>query len=121
MQPIFIINGHDYTEDVAEIKPSYNDLDADGSGRNILNGKMYRKKISTKDKRTVTFMRLGEATMSQLMNDMNSQYVKITMLDPRTNRHIERTYYTSTLNNGIQHYVGGETVYDGVTFDVTER
>lgn len=121
MLPVFTIGNHNYTEYVAEIKPSYNDLDADGSGRNLLNGKMYRKKIATKDKRTVTFLRLDETMMSQLMNDMNSEYVKITMLDPRTNRHIERTYYTSTLNNGIQRYIGGETVYDGVTFDVTER
>ena len=30
-------------------------------------------------------------------------------------------YYTSTINEGVQRYIGGETVYDGVTFNITER
>lgn len=121
MQPVFIINGHDYAEYIAELKPSSNDLDADGSGRNLLDGKMYRKRIATKDKRSVTFIRLGEALMAQLLHDMGGQYIDITMLDAKQNRHIQRTYYTSTINQGIQHFVDGETVYDGVAFDVTER
>lgn len=121
MQPIFLLNGHDYTEYVKELKPSLNDLDADGSGRNLLDGLMYRKRIATKCKWTVTFLRLDETLMSQLLNDMNSQYVSVTLLEAKTNRHIQRTYYTSTINQGIQRYVDGKTVYDGVTYDLTER
>ena len=123
MQPIFVINGHDYTRYLAVdgLKPSSNDLDKDGAGRNLLNGYMYRKKIATKEKVTVSFNRLGEAIMSQLLSDMSSEYVNITMLDARLNRHLQRTYYCSTINKGVQRYVGGKTVYDGVTFSVTER
>ena len=121
MVPAFIINNHDYAEYISELKPSTNDLDADGSGRNLLNGLMYRKRIATKDKWTVTFLRLNESLMSRLMSDMDSQYVKITMLDAKTNTRKQKTYYCSTINQGVQHYAGGETVYDGVTFNVTER
>lgn len=123
MQPIFMVNNHNYTQYLAVdgLKPSLNDLDKDGAGRNLLNGLMYRKKIATKVKWTVSFNRLSESVMSQLMSDMSSEYVSITMLDAKLNRHVARTYYCSTINQGVQRYVSGKTVYDGVTFSITER
>lgn len=123
MQPIFKINGHDYTKYLAEegLKPSKNDLDADGSGRNLLDGLMYRSRIATKAKWTVSFNRLNEAIMAQLEKDMDAEFVQVTMLDAKENRYIERTYYCSTINEGVQRYIGGQTVYDGVTFNITER
>lgn len=123
MQPVFRVNGHDYTHYLAVdgLKPSLNDLDKDGAGRNLLNGLMYRKKIATKVKWTVSFNRLSESIMSQLMSDMSSEYVNVTLLDAKQNRHVTRTYYCSTINQGVQRYVSGRTVYDGVTFSITER
>lgn len=125
MKPVFKINGHDYTRYLADdgLKPTKNDLDSDGSGRNLLDGLMYRSRIATKDKWTVSFLRLDEDIMKQLYADMYAQqnYVSVIMLDARTNRHLEKTYYCSTINEGIQRYVGGRTVYDGVTFNITER
>ena len=123
MQPIFMVNNHNYTQYLAVdgLKPSLNDLDKDGAGRNLLNGLMYRKKIATKVKWTVSFNRLSESVMSQLMSDMSSEYVSITLLDSKLNRHVGRTYYCSTSNQGVQRYVSGKTVYDGVTFSITER
>ena len=125
MTPCFIIGKHDYTEYIAELKPSLNDLDAYGSGRNILTGKMYRKLIATKDKWTVAFLRLDEGQMSQLIGDVNKQYVYVTLLDPKTNQRQRKQYYCSTINPGIQRYLpdgaNGKTVYDGATFNITER
>lgn len=123
MKPVFIINNHDYTPYLAAegLKPTSNDIDADGSGRNLLNGLMYRKRIATKEKWTVSFLRLGEAIMAQLRQDMATEYVRVKLLDSKLNRVIERTYYCSTINAGVQRYIGGQTVYDGVTFNITER
>ena len=125
MKPIFILNGHDYTKylDFDGLKTSRNDLDSEGSGRNILDGLMYRSRISTKGKWTVTFNRLDEDVMQQLMSDMYSteNYINIKLLDSRQKRYITRTYYCSTINEGVQRYIGGRTVYDGVTFNITER
>lgn len=122
-KPIFKIGEHDYTEYLANegLKPSRNDLDSDGSGRNLLDGLMYRSRIATKQKWTVSFLRLDEDVMSQLVADMDADYVTITMLDSKANRNITRTYYCSTINEGIQRYIGGRTVYDGVTFNIIER
>lgn len=47
MKPIFKIGEHDYTAFLAEdgLSPVRNDLDADGSGRNLLDGLMYRAEL----------------------------------------------------------------------------
>lgn len=123
MKPIFKTNGHDYTQWLSDegLKPSRNDLDADGSGRNLLDGLMYRSRISSKKKWTVTFNRMDEIIAAQLLTDMYPQYVRITTLDAMENRYIEREYYCSTVNEGTQRYRGGRTVYDGITFNITER
>ncbi len=125
MKPIFKINGNDYTKYLAQdgLQSTKNDLDSDGSGRNLLDGLMYRSRIATKTKWTVSFNRLDETVIKQLEDDMYAQgnYVSVIMLDPKANRYIERTYYCSTINEGVQRYIGGRTVYDGVTFNLTER
>ena len=50
MKPIFKIGKNDYTAFLAEdgLAPVRNDLDADGSGRNLLDGLMYRARIAQK-------------------------------------------------------------------------
>lgn len=125
MKPTFQINGHDYTEYLSweGLKSTRNDLDKDGSGRNLLDGLMYRFRVATKLQWIVSFNRLSEDIMKQLETDMyaTDNYVKITTLDAKTNRYVERTYYCSAINEGIQRYVNGQTVYDEVTFNITER
>lgn len=121
--PVFIINGHDYTDLIAEdgLKPSRNDLDKDGSGRNLLNGLMYRSRIATKLKYSVSFNRMTAEQLQQLENDMSGEYISVTLLEGKSNRHVTRTYYTSTINEGVQRAIKGVTYYDGVAFDITER
>lgn len=125
MKPILHINGNDYTQYISDegLKPSRNDLDSDGSGRNLLDGLMYRSRIATKLKWTITFNRLDAATLKAIEEDMyaDDNYVSVTLLEAKTNRYVTRTYYCSTINEGVQRYIGGETVYDGVTFNITER
>ena len=121
MRPIFKIGNNDYTEHVESLKPSANDIDKDGAGRNLLDGVMYRKKIATKGKWSVTFLSLDESLMQQIRSDMNNQYVSFTVLDSLTNTWVTKTGYSSTINEGIQRYMGGHTVYDGASFDITER
>lgn len=121
MRPIFKIGSHDYTEYVDSIKPSANDIDRDGAGRNLLDGLMYRKKMATKGKWSISFNWLDEDVMQQLRTDMNNEYLTVTVLDSLTNAQATKTVYTSTINEGVQRYIDGHTVYDGVAFEITER
>lgn len=123
MKPLFKIGNHDYTEFVDTLKPVRNDIDADGSGRNLLNGEMFRTRIAQKDKWSVTFLKLPELIMKSIAEDTDPEFAKITMLDPKSNRVLEKTYYTSTLTFGSQRYDKSQnlTYYEGCTFDMTER
>lgn len=125
MKPIFKIGDHDYTAFLADdgLSPVREDLDADGAGRNLLDGWMYRARIAQKDKWAVKFIDLPELIMKSIAEDINPEYVSITLLDPKTNRHLIKTYFTATLTYGRQVYDPGKgyTVYKGCTFNITER
>ena len=123
MKPQFKIGSHDYTAFVEELSPVRNDLDADGSGRNLLDGLMYRTRIAQKDKWTVKFLKLPELIMKSIAEDINPEYVQITLLDPKTNRILTKTYYVSTLTYGVPRYdhSTNTTYYEGCTFNMIER
>ena len=123
MKPIFMVGSHDYTEyiDKDGLKPAFNQIDKDGAGRNLLDIKMYRKMLGTKRKWSVSFLPVDESLMSQILYDMDNQYISITVLDAKTNTYQTIECYSATVNCGIQRYINGRTEYDGITFDVTER
>lgn len=125
MQPIFKINGIDYASSLAEngLFPVRNDLDADNSGRNLLNGKMVRKRIAQKLTWNVSFLRLGEEEMKSIAAAVDKEFIKVTMLNPKTNEHEEKSYYVSTFTYGEQRYDRWteKTFYDGCTFTMVEE
>ena len=122
-RPVLIINGHDYAPYVEELTPSRNDLDADGSGRDVQTGEMFRTRIAVKQKWEVKLLRLSEATHRQLAEDISGAYYEATVLDPATGMPGTRTFYTSSVPFGAQRYnrETGEAFYDGMTFNMIER
>lgn len=123
MKPVFRIGSNDYTKYVQELTVTRNDLDADGSGRNLLDGKMYRTRIVQKDKVSVKFLPLPEDVMKSLAMDIQPEYIRVTMLNPYTNRAETKEYYTSSFPYGNQRYetTEGTAYYVGAAFDLIER
>lgn len=122
-KPVLTINGHDYAPYIEELTPSRNDLDAEGSGRDVQTGLMYRTRIGTKQKWDVKLLRLTEAIHKQLIADINPVFYQATVIDPTTGAAATKTFYTSTVPFGAQRYdkETGKPVYDGMTFSMTER
>ena len=122
-KPTLTINGHDYAEYVIELSPSRNDLDADGSGRDVQTGKMYRTRIAIKQKWEVKMARLSESVHRQLLADIKPAFYSATILDPNTGATATKTFYTSSVPFGAQRYDkdSGAPYYDGMTFSMTER
>ena len=122
-KPVLIINNHDYATLVEELNLSRNDLDAEGSGRDVQTGLMYRTRITSKMKVIVKFFRLQQVTMQQLLSDIAQPFYSATVVDPATGAQVTKTFYTSTVPYGAQRYnkETGAPYYDGVTFDMTER
>lgn len=122
-KPVLIINGHDYAEYVEELNISRNDLDAEGSGRDVQTGVMYRTRIGTKIKVEVKMLRLSEAILRQLLSDISGIFFNATIINPNTGAQDTINVYTSTVPFGAQRYDkdSGEPYYDGMSFSLTER
>ena len=123
MRPILKIDTLDLTKYVSELKPTKNDLDADGSGRDIQTGRMYRTKITSKITWEVSLLRIPESVALELFRKLNSEYYNATTLNPGTNTQQTKPYYTSSGPLGAQKYIKSDdiTVYDGVSFQMIER
>lgn len=122
-KPVLTINGHNYAQYIEELTPSRNDLDAEGSGRDVQTGLMYRTRIGTKQKWDVKLLRLTEAIHKQLLADISPVFYQATVIDPTTGAAATKTFYTSTVPFGAQRYdkETGAPYYDGMTFSMTER
>jgi len=122
-KPVLIINGHDYAEVVSSLEITRNDLDADGSGRDVQTGLMYRTRIASKLKVEVQMLALQQDTHRQLLGDLSPVFYDATVIDPETGAQTTRTFYTSTLPFGAQRYnrETGKPYYSGMTFSMTER
>ena len=70
---------------------------------------------------SLKFLQLGEKDMAQLERDLDADFVAVTLLDPADNTVKTGRYYCSSVNHGVQRYIGGETVYDGVSVNLIER
>lgn len=123
MKPVLIINGTDYAPYVEELTPTRNDVDADGSGRDVQTGEMLRTRVAVKQKWEVKMIRLYEDIHKQLMDDISGEYYQATILDPSTNTQATKTFYTSSVPYGAQRYErdSNKTFYDGTTFSMIER
>lgn len=122
-QPVLIINNHDYAEYIQELSISRNDLDADGSGRDVQTGLMYRTRIATKMKVEVKMNRLQQPEHLQLLQDITPTFYSASVIDPSTGALTTKTFYTSTVPYGAQRYnkETGVPYYDGMSFSMTER
>ena len=123
MRPVLIINGHDYAPLVEELNLTNNDLDAEGSGRDVQTGLMYRTRIASKLKAEVKLLRLQQAQMQQILADIAGVFYSATVLDPTTGTRVTKTFYTSERPYGVQRYnrETGAPYYDGVAFSMIEQ
>ena len=121
--PVLIINGHDYAPLVEELNIVYNDLDAEGSGRDVQTGLMYRTRIASKMKVEVKLLRLQQMQMQQLAADISKTFYNVAVVDPATGQQTVKSCYTSQIPFGAQRYnrETGAPYYDGVAVAMIER
>ena len=122
-KPVLIINDHDYADYVEELSMSRNDLDANGSGRDVQTGLMYRTRIASKLKADVKMLDIPEVVHQQLLADISGVFYEATVLDPVTGDQSTRTFYTSSVPFGAQRFDkdSGAPKYSGMSFSMTER
>ena len=101
---------------------SSNDLDADGSGRDVQTGAMIRTRIATKLKADVKMIRLEQDVMTRLLSAISGESYSATVINPASGAAVTKTFYTSTVPFVAQRYnrETGAPFYDGVSFSMTE-
>lgn len=120
--PILQIGGYDFTEWVESMTPTGNGLNADGSGRDVETGKMFRTKIADKLKFEVKMLKLPEEVHTLLANAIKATNYTATVLHPDTNMQVSLPFYTDTRPFGAQRYNPSthKTYYEGMTFNMIE-
>lgn len=120
--PILQIGGYDFTQWVESITPTGNGLNADGSGRDVETGGMFRTKIADKLKLEVKMLKLPEEIHVLLASAIKATYYSATVLHPDYDIQTSCTFYTDTRPFGVQRYdpFAHKTYYEGMTFNMIE-
>ena len=115
-KPSVIIGGTDYTQYVEELKLTINGLNADGSGRDVQTGLMFRTKIGDKWKAEIKLLRISETVMNSLKATLQETTYTASA------GAASGTFYTDTIPLGSARWDREQniTYYDGVAFSMTE-
>lgn len=116
---LLVINGHDYSRFVERkgLSWSRNDIDSEDTTR-TKNGTLRRVKICAKRKMAYTMMNMTQAELAQMDNDLSEATFSATYLD--LHGVMTRTFYCSSLSAIVAECNGEESVWESVSFSMTE-
>ena len=122
MKAIFKVGGKDFTRFLEEggIKWSRNDVDSELTKRSKLTAKMYRKRLATKRKLSITCKRMTTAEVHELNQAILPEKISVTYLDPLEGQVVTKEFYGSSVDATTQISMGDETYWDGVGFNIIE-
>ena len=119
---VLIINGHDYSDFVAEDGYQWedNDIDGDGAGR-AMDTMMDRDLLADKTKLQISCRDLLQSESSSILTDIKQEFYEATVLDACKGE-ITCQMYTSSRKAAIAVIRDdGEVVWSGLSFSMIER
>jgi len=122
MKAIFKVGDKDFTRFLEEggIKWSRNDVDSELTKRSKLTAKMYRKRLATKRKLSITCKRMTTAEVHELNQAILPEKISVTYLDTLEGQVVTKEFYGSSVDATTQISMGDETYWDGVGFNIIE-
>lgn len=119
---VLIINGHDYTDYVAEYGYQWEDYDVDGdnAGR-TMDAVMDRQLIADKTKLVISCRDLKQWESSRILSDIKQEYFTATVLDAHKGE-VTCQMYSNNRKAAIaviDDY--GDVVWSGLSFPLIER
>lgn len=125
-KPIFKLNGHDWVWILNEksIKWTRQDIDTENTKRSKQTAVMYRKRLATKRKLTISNVRRLTTSQIQALNaEMNRDSFTCSILDAITGTEYTMTCYNSTVEAATQVYneAMNETYWEDITFSIIEK
>ena len=119
---VLFINGHDYSDFVAEDGYQWedNDIDGDGAGR-AMDTMMDRDLLADKTKLQISCRDLLQSESSAILTDIKQDFYEATVLDACKGE-ITCQMYTSSRKAAIAVIRDdGEVVWSGLSFSMIER
>lgn len=119
---VLFINGHDYSDFVAEDGYQWedNDIDGDGAGR-AMDTMMDRDLLADKTKLQISCRDLLQSESSSILTDIKQEFYEATVLDACKGE-ITCQMYTSSRKAAIAVIRDdGEVVWSGLSFSMIER
>ena len=119
---VLYINGHDYSDFVAEDGYQWedNDIDGDGAGR-AMDTMMDRDLLADKTKLQISCRDLLQSESSAILTDIKQEFYEATVLDACKGE-ITCQMYTSSRKAAIAVIRDdGEVVWSGLSFSMIER
>ena len=119
---VLFINGHDYSDFVAEDGYQWedNDIDGDGAGR-AMDTMMDRDLLADKTKLQISCRDLRQSESSAILTDIKQEFYEATVLDACKGE-ITCQMYTSSRKAAIAVIRDdGEVVWSGLSFSMIER
>lgn len=116
---IFKINGQDFSYLVKGLKPGYETLVSDNSGRNA-NGDTVIDVINKKVKLQVTFRPMFDNDMQKLLGAIEDYVVDVTYRDSKTNTSKTITCYTGTPEPDYCFILPGKVMYKEMNLNFIE-
>ena len=118
-----VLVNHDYTQYVEDLNIVHNDIDAEGSGRDVKTGKMNRTRIAQKHTLTVKLIQVSQSVARTIFHDLeNATWLGVIYQSPCSNALATKNFYCSSVNFGSQRYIRerDQTVYQGMNFKLIE-
>jgi hypothetical protein len=119
---VLIINGHDYSDFVAEDGYQWedNDIDGDGAGR-AMDTMMDRDLLADKTKLQISCRDLLQSESSAILTDIKQEFYEATVLDACKGEITCQMYTSSRKAAIVVIRDDGEVVWSGLSFSMIER
>lgn len=119
---VFQINGTNIMPYIAQEGLTWQrqDLDGPNAGR-AMDGTMYRDRVTTKFKFSVTCKPLTAAELSTILTLVQPEYITVTYTDPLTNTVVTKQAYSNNIPAQYLMKIKGTEYWGGVTFPIVER
>lgn len=114
---------HDYTRYVESLNIVHNDIEAEGSGRDVNTGAMERTRVAQKHTLTVQLLPVSQPVARAIFRDLEATgWLGVTYQSPCRDRLDTKNFYCAGVNFGAQRYdrFRDRTYYDGMSFKLIE-
>lgn len=108
--------------DPSSFSVTIQDFDSENSSRaNTADGKMFRERITTKRKLSLSFPPLSMLEISTILKAISPVFVNVTFPDPLTGMTQTLSFYAGDKSSPAYSCINGVVRWEGLSFDLIEQ